>query len=82
METESKLCMIEELQSQLNNSTNELQRLRSLHPMDGETSFSSQGGQSKLNYHIKEVKWQVLNVTGNLNNVASHILIESMLSMF
>ena len=54
METESKQCEIEQLRTQIENLTNEVQHLRSMHPLDGETSFSSQG-QSELTVLIKDL---------------------------
>ncbi|XP_065062554.1 rho-associated protein kinase 1-like [Rhopilema esculentum] len=42
METESKQCEIENLQKRVNELTEELQHLKTMHPFDGETSFSSQ----------------------------------------
>jgi len=42
MESESKQCEIETLQGKVKELTDELQHLKTMHPFDGDTSFSSQ----------------------------------------
>ena len=42
MESEAKQCEIENLQSKAKELGDELQHVKSTHPFDGETSFSSQ----------------------------------------
>ena len=42
MESESKQCEIETLQVKVKELTDELQHLKTMHPFDGDTSFSSQ----------------------------------------
>ena len=65
MESEAKQCEIENLQSKVNELMEELQHLKSMHPFDGETSFSSQLQRKHLEFFrffvLNRIHWSSLS---------------------